>query len=260
MPETTATFLAKHELSSYTAAFDEHGWDSLPALQDISDDDLKQLVTDVAMKSGHAARLRTALGKAPAAAAAAPAENGPAVPAVLAAPAVAGQLDQGPPYQLVPTSADATALQKQLQDKLMQGDMLGGLQHGSTIQTYQAPNGGEVMIRLVDKQLHYCICCPITVSDHHHQTCHSLMSCRLLYKLVEGYTADYTAKNRCIALYTDTRCVTALHSYTATIQLYIIQLYSAIHYTQPLQSPSGRPIRLENLHGISQRAVRSVIP
>ena len=46
---TTATFLAKHELSSYTTAFDEHGWDSLPALQDISDDDLKQLVTDVAM-------------------------------------------------------------------------------------------------------------------------------------------------------------------------------------------------------------------
>ena len=61
----------------------------------------------------------------------------------------------------------------------------------------------------------------------------------MLYKFVEGYTADYTAKNRCIALYTDTHCVTALHSYTATIQLYsaiqrytalyIIQLYSAIH-------------------------------
>ena len=30
MSETTATFLTKHELSSYTAAFDEHGWDSLP--------------------------------------------------------------------------------------------------------------------------------------------------------------------------------------------------------------------------------------
>ena len=49
MSQTTATFLAEHDLSSYTAAFDEHGWDSLPALQDISDDDLKQLVTDVAM-------------------------------------------------------------------------------------------------------------------------------------------------------------------------------------------------------------------
>ena len=92
MSQTTATFLAEHDLSSYTAAVDEHGWDSLPALQDISDDDLKQLVTDVAMKSGHAARLRTALGKAPAAAATAPAEN---VPAVLAAPAAAGQSDQG---------------------------------------------------------------------------------------------------------------------------------------------------------------------
>ena len=95
MSQTTATFLAEHDLSSYTAAFDEHGWDSLPALQDISDDDLKQLVTDVAMKSGHAARLRTALAKAPAAAAAAPAENGLAVSAVLAAPAAAGQSDQG---------------------------------------------------------------------------------------------------------------------------------------------------------------------
>jgi hypothetical protein len=49
MSETTATFLTKHELSSYTAAFDEHGWDSLPssllaprAPGDISDDNLKQ--------------------------------------------------------------------------------------------------------------------------------------------------------------------------------------------------------------------------
>ena len=49
MSQTTATFLAAHDLSSYAAAFDDHGWDSLPALQDISDDDLKQLVTDVAM-------------------------------------------------------------------------------------------------------------------------------------------------------------------------------------------------------------------
>ena len=49
----------------------------------------------VAMKSDHAARLQTALAKAPAAAAAAPAENGPAVSAVLAAPAAAGQSDQG---------------------------------------------------------------------------------------------------------------------------------------------------------------------
>ena len=44
---------------------------------------------------------------------------------------------------------------------------------------------------------------------------------------------SYKAENRCVsskALYTDTHCVTALHSYTA-IQRYIIQLYSAIHYT-----------------------------
>ena len=58
-----------------------------------------------------------------------------------------------------------------------------------------------------------------------------------------GYTADY--KTRCIALYTDTRCVTALHSYTAEQRytaLYIIQLYSAIHYTT-LYNPPLRPTR-----------------
>ena len=51
------------------------------------------------------------------------------------------------------------------------------------------------------------------------------------------YTAKNTAKNRCIALYTDTRCVTALHSYTA---LYTIQLYSytSLYTIQPLQHPS----------------------
>jgi len=37
MSETTATFLVKHELSSsYTAAFDEHGRDSLPVHQETS--------------------------------------------------------------------------------------------------------------------------------------------------------------------------------------------------------------------------------
>jgi hypothetical protein len=66
----------------------------------------------------------------------------------------------------------------------------------------------------------------------------------MLYKFVEGYTADYTAKNRCIALYTDTHCVTALHSYTATIQLHSAIRYTAIQrytlynlYNTPLPSP-----------------------
>jgi hypothetical protein len=37
MSETTATFLASTSCPrSYTAAFDEHGWDSLPALQETS--------------------------------------------------------------------------------------------------------------------------------------------------------------------------------------------------------------------------------
>ena len=61
----------------------------------------------------------------------------------------------------------------------------------------------------------------------------------MLYKFVEGYTADYTAKKRCIALYTDTRCVTALHSYTAQ-QRYTLYSYTALYTIQPLQPPSGR--------------------
>ena len=77
----------------------------------------------------------------------------------------------------------------------------------------------------------------------------------MLYKFVEGYTADYTAKNRCIALYTDTHCVTALHSYTATIQLYsAIQRYTLYSYTalytiQPVQHPSGKGVRAERCCG-----------
>ena len=45
---------------SYTAAFDDRGWDSLRAHQDISDDDLIEAARHgrVAMKSDHAARLR----------------------------------------------------------------------------------------------------------------------------------------------------------------------------------------------------------
>ena len=110
MSETTAIFLAKHELSSYTAAFDEHGWDSLPALQDISDDDLKQLA-----------------------------------------------------------------------------------------------------VRRAER--------------------HAVYVCR-------GYTADYTAKNRGIALYSDTHCLTALQSYTA-IQCCTLYSCTALYTIQVLQHPSG---------------------
>ena len=63
MAATVEEFLAEHELSRYAEAFDEYGWDSLIALRNISDADLVQLQTDVAMKSGHSSRLRVALGK-----------------------------------------------------------------------------------------------------------------------------------------------------------------------------------------------------
>jgi hypothetical protein len=54
----------------------------------------------------------------------------------------------------------------------------------------------------------------------------------------------YKAENCCIRRYTsDTRCVTALHSYTAIQRytaLYIIQLHSAIHYTTSNNTLWGR--------------------
>ena len=72
------------------------------------------------------------------------------------------------------------------------------------------------------------------------------------------YTAKNTAKNRCIALYTDTRCVTALHSYTA---LYTIQLYSytALYTIQPLQHPSGRAPGRRPRRGVAA-SVRNLQP
>ena len=95
MSETIATLLAKHELSLYTAAFDDHGWDSLRALQDVSDDDLEQLCHGRGDEERPCRTSADRAGQVPAAATAAPAENVPAVSAVLAAPAAAGQSDQG---------------------------------------------------------------------------------------------------------------------------------------------------------------------
>ena len=69
---STTALLAEHNLSTYAKAFDERGWGSLTALQDISNGDLEKLITDVAMKSSHISRLQKALGKLPVAPAAAP--------------------------------------------------------------------------------------------------------------------------------------------------------------------------------------------
>ena len=66
----------------------------------------------------------------------------------------------------------------------------------------------------------------------------------------------YKAENCCIRRYTsDTHCVKALHSYTATIQLYsaiqryTLYSYTALHTIQPVQHPLV-------LRGLSPRARR----
>ena len=183
MAETVVTFLAAHELSMYAAAFDEHGWDSLSALRDISDADLVQLEKDVAIKSGHSSRLRRALGKvvAPAAPAvpAAPAAPPPAtqeaeheadpaqaeVPPSQAAAGVAGGADAGADATAAATG-DAAVLQKKLFDVLRKRNSMGVSQHGTTIEVYQAPSGDkQVMIKMADATYFYCLCCPIPASN-----------------------------------------------------------------------------------------------
>ena len=158
MPETVGDFLKEHSLSKYADALEEHGWDSLSHLQAISDHGLQQLIADVAMPSGHAARLRNALGK-PSAATAAPPTMPGAVPAAPAATAASQPGQEAAACAL--DAAGSAELQKKLFNKLLETDLMGQLAHGTTIQTYQAPTGGEVMIRVVDQKQFYCICCPI---------------------------------------------------------------------------------------------------
>ena len=167
-----AALLAEHDLSTYAKDFEEHGWDSLTALQNISDGDLEQLIADVAMKSGHISRLRKALGKAPVARATAPPAVGPAeaqgvpdpVPGAAAAqPAAAGQpagdATGGQPAPAPAMSADQAMLQRKLHMKLTSTNVLGQLEHGTIINTYQS--GTELMIRIVSEELFYCACCAI---------------------------------------------------------------------------------------------------
>ena len=167
-----AALLAEHDLSTYAEDFEEHGWDSLTALQNISDGDLEQLIADVAMKSGHISRLRKALGKAPVARATAPPAVGPAeaqgvpdpVPGAAAAqPAAAGQpagdATGGQPAPAPAMSADQAMLQRKLHMKLTSTNVLGQLEHGTIINTYQS--GTELMIRIVSEELFYCACCAI---------------------------------------------------------------------------------------------------
>ena len=167
-----AALLAEHSLSMYAKDFDEHGWDSLTALQEISDGDLEQLIADVAMKSGHISRLRKALGKAPVAPAAEPPAacpteargvSGPvsgaaaAQPAAVGKPAGAATGDQPAPAPAM--SADQAVLQQKLRTKLASKNTLGQLEHGSIINTYQSNT--ELIVRIVSEELFYCVSCPM---------------------------------------------------------------------------------------------------
>ena len=62
---------------------------------------------------------------------------------------------------------EAAAAQKKLHDKLLtiscseEAARLGGLEHGTTIQTYQMPNNGSVTLRVMCNKWYYCLICPV---------------------------------------------------------------------------------------------------
>ena len=59
--ETVAEWLTRKELSTYAAAFEANGWDSLKQILALKEDEIQRLVNDVKMLSGHESRLRAAL-------------------------------------------------------------------------------------------------------------------------------------------------------------------------------------------------------
>ena len=59
--ETVVEWLTRKELSTYAAAFEANGWDSLKQILALKEDEIQRLVNDVKMLSGHESRLRAAL-------------------------------------------------------------------------------------------------------------------------------------------------------------------------------------------------------
>jgi hypothetical protein len=171
------------------------------------------------MKSGHAARLRTALPSAAVAVAAAAAAAVAAVAAAAAAGPAAEPAAEPPVYPPsrpppspppIPHAAEPAA-----------NPACSRARHRAShwpIQTCRPPRPGS----------------PTLVPAKFR--CYSAIQQN--FDVSSLYSGLYTAKIRCIALYTDTRCVTALRSYTA-IQRYTLYSCTALYtiYVYNLYNP-----------------------
>ena len=139
-----AEFLEAVELSQYLNAFTEEGWDSVSHLRCLGEGDLAQLIADTQMKSGHAARLRSALGRA---IVSQPAPAPPAPPAPLMAhvsvePSVlpSSTVPATPPKPSVDSDSYRKDEARDFRAKLFEwGPTSGDYVHGTIVQTYQNP-------------------------------------------------------------------------------------------------------------------------
>ena len=168
---TVSELLEQLNLGAYADSFMEEGWDELAQLRSVNEKNLDQLIVDVKMKSGHAARLRGALlnepGTAPGAAlpsatstqpASAPAAQPATAQLPSAQPAVTQPASQLPP--LFHATDEATTEQAKFVQKLGSRNGLGVLIHGSTIETFADPTLGPTII-IVSKKSFMCACCRV---------------------------------------------------------------------------------------------------
>ena len=148
---SVSEFLQEAELHEYIGAFLEQGWDSLTQLKAITDADLALLIADVKMKSGHAARLRKALGLSQTPTGAGAGVTGRSVrPPPQSASSSMGPTPPPPPQE--PSGAPSEFDQKRLLAKLTEKDLAQQCKVGNLLETYKAPDaykGGEVVIRVL---------------------------------------------------------------------------------------------------------------
>ena len=157
-PSSVAEFLGLHQLDSYAAAFDEEGWDSLQQLRTVDASALEQLITDVKMKSGHAFRLRAALGKGGAAQPAAEVVAGGA-PGVVPGPAQHGAAGLPTP---APGQETLTGPAAKAAAKMVEMTIVGELVHGNIVETWANPATNVPVVAFSqDGDSFYCRLCPV---------------------------------------------------------------------------------------------------
>ena len=184
---------------------DKHGWDSLPALQDISEDDSKA-ARHGRQEEGEASRRRAAVRRRR--------------------------------RRALPSKRKRKHGRERASD--------AGRVHGSRRASWRKGFSLTASLLFTRGAAHHFDISSVALAYGEPCMCqHITYTYGYATQSKPPAPSNYTAKNRCMALYTDTCCVTApSRAYTAlyTIQLYSntaefknsVQQYSAIHYIQPV--------------------------